>query len=130
MEVVAYIQPQIERDIQDHHYLNPGVYYLVPKTLGGLLQRPKNGRNPEMWKVQKGDETFYHPDYETTIEDIFRKLDLILNRVLDNRELNILGDISGLISFRAVVKSDFNKQVGKFKDFSCTNDGLTLFGFK
>jgi hypothetical protein len=44
----------------------------------------------------KGLGRIIHPRYVSTLKDVFRKVDMVLNRYLDADELNMFGHISGL----------------------------------
>lgn len=115
---------------------------IIPKTTGALLQRPFDAKDPVDWKVELNGIKYAHPDYETTINDIFRKIDLILNRTLDHEELQQFGQIVDLDFFKNVQEEDFEYDSKKFKGVSfnacdydednnvANNPGLTLFGFK
>ena len=74
------------------------------------------------------DETFLHPVYSSTLDDIFRKSDIILDRKLDEHELNQLGDITDIDFFKKVRDGDFTK--AKFEGMSCDEEGLTNYGLK
>lgn len=102
---------------------------IIPLTLGGLLQKPLNGSDDPFTPFLEHDgETFWHPILNSTIVDIFRKVDLVLNRQLDAEELNQLGDITNMDYFKNIEEEDF---LGPdFKDISCDKNGLTLYGFK
>ena len=69
------------------YFFEAGTYLIVPLTTGGLLQRPLDGKEPVDWTVKIDGVTYSHPDYDTTLNDIFRKIDLVLDRTLDASEL-------------------------------------------
>ena len=76
------------RQVFDEVWYEPGDYILVPLTSGGLLQRPFVESTKRDWAELPIAERFDYLDYYTTFVDIFRKIDLSLNRVLDDNELN------------------------------------------
>ena len=64
------------------------------------MQRPLNGEEAiEEWEVERDGVKMLHTDFSSTLDDIFRKIDLVLNRTLDHEELNQLGAISGIKFF-------------------------------
>ena len=60
-------------------------------------------------------------------KDIFRKIDLVLNRTLDAGELNQFGDITDIDLFKNVTDEDFED--GQFANIATTEDGVTQYGF-
>lgn len=105
-------------------------------TSGGLLQRPFVQSNKRDWAELPIAERFDYLDYYTTFVDIFRKIDLSLNRVLDDNELNQFGEIVDMEIFKNIVKEDFSASSSKFSgisyrslDLDKVNYGLTEFGF-
>ena len=60
-------------------HLEEGDYVVVPKTTGGLIIRPNDGKSvniPEKW-VDCDGIWVIHPVVKSTVQDIFRKLDLV-----------------------------------------------------
>lgn len=75
------------REVQDEVWYEAGTYTVVPFTSGGLLQRPFVPANLTDWSTVSLQDRFDYLDYHTTFQDIFRKIDLSFNRVLDEFEL-------------------------------------------
>lgn len=114
-----------------------GSYVVVPITSGALLQKIETS------KVKKGVTEVDYKNlqikdivensvqirqyYCNTIYDVFRKIDLAINGILSAKELNQFGRIVGDNKLRSIRQSDFKSE--KFKDMSCTAEGLTKFGF-
>ena len=83
------------------------------------------------------DPDFYHqvdgiwvmnPIIKSIINDIFRKLDLVLSRTLDVNELRQFGEIVDLDYFKTITNDDFKN--GKLSAFACTEDAITAYGFQ
>lgn len=120
----------LEREIQMKLTLDEGDYVLVPLTTGALLQRPMNAKDEEIQaRVKFEDITMPHPYFLTTLNDMFRKIDLALNGSLSAQELNQFGKIVGQRKFEKITQQDFTKKE-EFKSLSCGKDGLTNLGFK
>ena len=65
--------------------------------------------------------------YCNTVYDVFRKIDVAMNGLLSHQELNSFGRIVGEKKFMNIKQKDFKSK--QFEDISCTDDGLTPFGF-
>lgn len=97
--------------------------------MGALLQAPSNEVElNEHTSVSFEGETFMNPVYSSTIDDIFRKNDMIMDWKLDETELKQLGDVTDIEFFKSVKKGDFSRS--KFADLSSDEDGLTSYGLK
>lgn len=79
-------------------------------------------------KIEFENSLFPHPYYTSTLNDIFRKLDLSANDLLSVEELNQFGEIINEPFFKKITYSDFTS--AKFKDISCNEYGVTCLGFK
>ena len=83
-------------------------------------------------KKEKGQQTYYmHPLFEVTIEDIFNKHDMLMNKVLGYEDFKGFCDCIG----RELSEEEFkNEYLGKYQssDQDSVNgvEGLTLNGFK
>lgn len=78
----------------EHYTLDEGSYVLVPFTTGALLQKPKSGSDERIdHKVEFEHIIMPHPFFFSTLNDIFRKIDLALNGLLSASELNQFGRI-------------------------------------
>jgi len=119
----------LERENQMKLTLDEGKYYLVPLTTGALLQKPLNAKEGKLdYKVEHNKITMPHPFFLTTLNDIFRKIDLALNGQLSAAELNQFGRIVNEARFMKIKDSSFTRK--EFKRISCDKDGLTNLGFK
>ena len=68
------------------------------------------------------------PVVSTTIDDIFRRMDIQLNGSLSAEELNIFGKVIGNKQLANITKAGLNK--GVFKNISCNAGGMTRYGLK
>jgi len=111
--------------------LEDGTYVLVPLTTGALLTKPNGQRVPKIEYVSTTIPHLgrvVHPLYKSAIKDVFRKFDMVLNRVLDVEELKIFGHCSGLDYFKKIKDDAFDD--GEALRFYSSNDrGLTQYGF-
>ena len=127
---------KIGREIQFSEWYEPGDYVVVPLSTGGLVSRPENPSNIQDWSKINVIERFKYHDFETTIQDIYRRFDLNMNRRLDEEELNQLGYITENEFLHSITKDDFAKTATKLGRISyvdteqdADNYGLTPFGF-
>jgi hypothetical protein len=63
----------------------------------------------------------------STLNDIFRKIDLQLDGILTARELNLFGNIIGDPFFKNLTPDSFNQP--EFDNISNVPEGLTRYGF-
>ncbi len=79
-------------------------------------------------KINFEDTLWPHPYFSSTINDIFRKLDLAVNGTLSADELNQFGRIIQEPVFMDIKQSDFADST--FNDVSSNKEGVSLLGFK
>ena len=119
----------VERELQMNYNLNAGKYILVPLSTGALLQKLHNSSNDIIdFKIKFENIMMPHPFYLSTLNDIYRKIDLSLNNILSADELNQFGRIVEEKTFTNIDQNDFTSK--KFKAISCEKEGLTNLGFK
>lgn len=71
-----------DRDIDTCVNLDPGHYVVVPRSCGGTLRGPTVAKKlGNMFYNFRGSQRL-DPDYRAAIDEIFRKLDLEMNRAL------------------------------------------------
>lgn len=129
MEVVDTAEFVHERELQFKTELDAGKYILVPLTTGALLQRPFKAKDDKIQhKVEYQNITMPHPYFLTTLNDIFRKIDLALNGLLSAEELNQFGKIANMKKFTEITSKSFTSP--EFANISCNEHGLTNLGFK
>jgi hypothetical protein len=130
LETIETPQFVLEREVQSKIVLDEGSYIMVPLTTGSLLQTPyKADDTPIDYKIEHENITMPHPFFLSTLNDIFRKIDLALNGKLSASELNQFGRIVDEPKFIKIKNKDFKSN--EFKTLSCDpKDGLTNLGFK
>mmetsp|Transcript_13214 Transcript_13214/g.13163 ORF Transcript_13214/g.13163 Transcript_13214/m.13163 type:complete len:190 (+) Transcript_13214:1676-2245(+) len=79
-------------------------------------------------KIEFEDTAIPHPYFSSTLNDIFRKLDLAVNGLLSADELNQFGRIIQEPLFMDIKQEDFATQT--FENVSCNHEGVSLLGFK
>ena len=118
-----------DRDVFKRVTLEPGSYALVPLTTGACVQRTQKASTEAIPpKFTFEDTVWPHPYFSSTINDIFRKLDLAVNGVLSAEELNQFGRIINERLFLDIKQSDFTSSA--FSEVSCNEEGVSLLGFK
>ena len=138
LEYYDHVDFERDREIFKKISFDEGSYIVVPVTSGGLLQKiahpaVKKGENETLNTKQltvKGLKEGWNEVrqyYSGTIFDVFRKIDIAMNGILSAAELNQFGMILDDEKFKKIRQIDFKSK--KFKDISCTTDGLTRFGF-
>ena len=129
LDVYSFSDFVVERELQMSYNLNAGKYILVPLSTGALLQQPFNASRESIeFKVKFDNILMPHPYFLSTLNDIYRKVDLSLNEILSAEELNQFGRIIGEKAFIDIKQKDFTSE--KFKNLSCGKEGLTNLGFK
>ena len=105
-----------------------GSYVIVPFTSGALLQRLHPGGDKKFNLKKATSEIIGAKEYfHSTIDDVFRKIDLTANGILSAKELNQFGNIVNSDEFKNIKQKDFKSS--KFENISCTKDGFTKYGF-
>jgi hypothetical protein len=102
--------------------LEPGVYYLVPRSVGNCLSF-----NYELCQTA-GDFSSRNTIVTSVIRDIFEKYDIVANEFLSFKELKAFYDYIGL----SLTEEQYNGLVNKFgkKEFSNVElEGLSEKGF-
>ena len=83
-----------DRDWETLVTLSAGHYIVIPRTWGATISKPNNNpKGPIEYKVEYHGNEKLHPELRTTIDDIFRRVDLQMNGALSAEELNQLGNI-------------------------------------
>jgi hypothetical protein len=118
-----------ERELFKTMSLEEGKYAVVPLTSGAIMQKTLKAKTQKIPpKFSFEDTVWPHPYFSSTINDIFRKLDLAVNGQLSADELNQFGKIIGEPLFMDITESDFSKDM--FRNISCDKFGVSLLGFK
>ena len=125
-----YFDLQTTRDYFFKTTFYQGKYHIIPISTGALLKRPYELETivPNLDINESYQYSTLHPDIESVLGDIFRKIDIQCNSQLDAREINAFGKIVENDYFKSLLSSDFNKE--NFNRSCCTKKGLTEYGFK
>lgn len=118
-----------ERDNEKLVTLPAGHYIVVPRTSGATLSKPNvDPKGPINLKVETDGRTLLHPVVSTTMDDVFRRMDLQLNGSLSAQELNQFGRLIGNDQLANVTEDDLDSE--EFENISCDHNGMTNFGMK
>lgn len=117
-----------DRELYTSISLTAGHYIIVPRSSGASMRAPDDPLPPVPYKVNFRGKQKIHDYYITTIDDIFRKVDLRLDGQLSAKELNNFGEIIGDDELKTVTTADFFKS--KYMNISCDENGVTRFGVK
>ena len=112
----------IDRQCELEIVLDPGSYIVLPKTSGCLLKRPEDAPMERVKLLTvKGDLTDIA---DSTVQDIFRKFDMLLNRELSYTEFKGFYECIN----RSLTEAEYKQKV--LKRYCSTENGLSLKGFK
>lgn len=116
-EFYDYCEFTREREYFKKFTFEEGKYAVVPLTSGACIQKTLEASsqaiNP---KFEFEDTVWPHPYFSSTINDIFRKLDLAVNGLLSADELNQFGKIIEEPVFMDIKQGDFAEKT--FEDVS------------
>ena len=131
LEYFSHAEFSRDREMFQKLEFDEGSYVVVPYTSGALLQKLKTKEEKKLSGNIFQKATKMHVETQqycqSTIIDIFRKIDLTANGILSAKELNQFGNIVSSKKFKDIKQKDFKSS--KFKNISCTSEGLTRFGF-
>ena len=91
--LVHYKDLTIGRDCEIECILEPGSYIVVPRTTGCSIRRPIGAISENIRLFNERGQA--HEMFISTIEDIFRKFDLVISNSIDFKEFKALCDIIG-----------------------------------
>lgn len=112
----------IDRQCELEIVLDPGSYIVLPKTSGCLLGRPEDAPMERVKLLNtKGQLTDLA---ESTIQDIFRKFDMLLNRELSYTEFKGFYECIN----RSLTEAEYKQKI--LKKYCSTENGLSIKGFK
>lgn len=117
-----------DRDLDFTVTLKPGHYIAVPRTCGATLSRPNVNPQPEfnLTYISSSGKEKIHPFVQSTMDDIFRRIDLQSNGQLSIEELHQFGELTDNDQFRNIDTDTLTSE--EFKNISCNEDGITRFG--
>lgn len=102
--------------------LDPGSYIVLPRTTGCFLRRPHDAQSEEIKLID--DQQNFNELFDMTINDIFRKFDMLLNRELSYTEFRGFYECLG----KNLSESEFRSEI--LEKYCSSNRGITLRGFK
>mmetsp|Transcript_33587 Transcript_33587/g.38165 ORF Transcript_33587/g.38165 Transcript_33587/m.38165 type:complete len:826 (+) Transcript_33587:44-2521(+) len=109
-----------DRQIELDCSLEPGSYIVVPRTTGCTMRRPSNVESLDLPLMTKGKLSKL---MVSTIKDIFRKFDMLLNRELTYCEFK---GFCECIS-KSMTESEFKTTI--LDKYNSSNRGITMAGF-
>ena len=97
-----------DRDVETWVSFEPGHYVVVPRTCGATMSVPSNPTPPvDLYYTFRGRKIL-HPIYFSTINDIFRKMDLEMNGILSSKELYQFGQLIDDGKWMSYSQEDFS----------------------
>ena len=125
-----YFTPSKDRDYFFKSKFRKGKYHLVPITSGVLMmRRPGIKMKIVSTNIQQPYEfSRLSPYLDSTLSDIFRKIDLFSNQGLEAEEINRFGVLIKNEYFKSILQKDLNQD--NFDEMNCTQAGITEYGFK
>lgn len=122
VELIDLKDINIDRQCEIDVTLDPGSYIILPRTTGCFLRRPHNANSEQIDLMDNHDN--FHELFEITINDIFRKFDMLLNRELSYTEFKGFYECLG----KNINESEFRQEI--LENYCSSNRGITLRGFK
>jgi hypothetical protein len=112
-QMIVHKDYLVQRNIEVEMILEPGQYLVVPRTTGCQLKRPENADQEQINLIDtKGEMNVV---FESTLADIFKKFDLVVNNTIDFKEFKGFSDI---LSVPLKNEEEFKKEVlGKFNSY-------------
>ena len=110
-----------ERQIELELDLEPGSYIILPRTTGCTLRRPADAKSENIKMVDKNGKM--NELVESTIIDIFRKFDMLLNRELSYIEFKGFFECLN----KSISEKEFKAQI--LERYASSSRGLTQRGF-
>ena len=118
-----------DRDSETSVTLGPGHYIVIPRSSGATLSKPNTDpQGPIDMKIDSDSRETLHPVLRTTMDDVFRRMDLQLNGALSAEELNQFGRLIGNEQLENITEDDLDGE--DFENISCNASGITNFGLK
>lgn len=122
VELVDLKDLNIDRQTELDVTLEPGSYIILPRTTGCHLRRPYDARHEKI--VLMDSKENFNELFELTLNEIFRKFDMLLNRELSYTEFRGFYECLG----KNLSESEFRKDI--LEKYCSSNRGITQRGFK
>jgi len=110
LSVAGIADHENDRDLEAVFNLDEGHYIVIPRTTGGLLKKFENDDLPAPIRINMGGKRMFNPKIYSTLNDIFRKIDLQLDGILTSKELNAFGDIVDEPFFQNLTQDSFSSR--------------------
>jgi hypothetical protein len=114
----------IAPNIQIELSLPPGNYIILPRTTGCFFGRPYDKKQVNVTPLYNHEEKKLTPVFVSTIKDIFKKFDLLLNRKLGNNEFKGFWEC---IKNTSISQNEFESSI--LSRFTNYDKGITEKGF-
>jgi calpain-15 len=114
----------IAPNIQIELPLPPGNYIILPRTTGCFFGRPYEKRSSVLTPLFNHDEKKITPIFVSTIRDIFKKFDLLLNRKLGYNEFRGFWEC---VKNASISQNEFENNI--LNNFAQYDKGITEKGF-
>lgn len=121
---VTYVDSRdlsFDRQVELEIDLEPGSYIILPRTTGCTLRRPADARPENIKMLEKNGKL--NELVESTIIDIFRKFDMLLNRELSYIEFKGFFECLN----KSISEKEFKSQI--LDRYTSSNRGITQRGF-
>jgi len=121
---VTYVDSRdlsFERQVELEIDLEPGSYIILPRTTGCTLRRPADARPENIKMLEKSGKL--NELVESTVIDIFRKFDMLLNRELSYIEFKGFFECLN----KNISEKEFKTQI--LDRYTSSNRGITQRGF-
>eukprot|EP00357_Protocruzia_adherens_P011223 CAMPEP_0115030694 /NCGR_PEP_ID=MMETSP0216-20121206/37993_1 /TAXON_ID=223996 /ORGANISM="Protocruzia adherens, Strain Boccale" /LENGTH=823 /DNA_ID=CAMNT_0002408007 /DNA_START=44 /DNA_END=2515 /DNA_ORIENTATION=+ len=119
--LVAYKDLICDRQAELEVTLDPGSYIILPRTTGCTLRRMPDAPSESIKMIT--DKGELHELIESTISDIFRKFDMLLNRELSYTEFKGFCECIN----KHITEHDFRTTI--LEKYCSSNKGLSYRGF-
>ena len=121
VELVDFEEFRFDRQVQMELDLEPGSYIILPRTTGCALKKTKEISVSAVPLVDRAGNI--SDALRSTVIDIFRKFDMLLNRELGFVEFKGFYDCLN----KAITEEEFRKEI--LKNYACSAKGISQMGF-
>ena len=122
--LVDYKDYVMARETELECILEPGSYIVVPRTTGCNVKKPLDADSEDKAQPLLQVNGELTPLAQSTVDDIFKKFDLVITNTMDFKEFQQLSTIIGLKTTDIEFKNNI------LPNYCCSNSGLTKRGFR
>jgi len=123
VELVDLKDFAIERQVELEVTLEPGSYIILARTTGCTLRRPGDAQDENIQLIESDGLGTYHELFESTVAEIFRKFDMLLNRELSFTEFRGFYECIG----KNLTEAEFKNEI--LNKYCSSSKGVTYRGF-